>query len=87
MDKETKSIQECVDKHRKRGVTINVDHYTAETEEDGISETTISVAFKEGYDAMEVADEIRELLTEECDSGAGCGFRDLQLCRLLPDLK
>jgi hypothetical protein len=93
MTKEEKMIQSQINDYRKQGVIIEVHQSLPDedaTPDDGYAytgETTISVAFADGYDAFDVADDIRSSLVEECDSGAGFGFRDLQLCRLLPNLK
>ena len=89
MTKEEKAVQAVIDHARNTGATINVHHDDPKAPgmDIGYVETTICVAFSDEYDAMEVAGEIEFALDESCDTGAGFGFRDLQLCRLLPSLR
>ena len=92
MTQEEQKVQNAIDKLRQEGVEIKVHHCQPEpdaTPDDGYAytgETLISVAFSYDYDAFDAAHAITEHLTEGYDSGAGCGYRDLQLCRLLPNI-
>jgi len=78
-----KLLQQKIDAHRENGVTIEVDHSGVY---DGEPETTLAIAFSDEYNAFDVGRELQEIIGL-CDSGAGCGFRDLQLCSHWPGLK
>ena len=80
---QVQKLQKKIDEHRKTGVTIDV---SEGPEYDGEVETIVSIAFSDDYDAFEVGEELEEI-TGPCDTGAGFGYRDLQLCAHWPGLK
>lgn len=79
MKTKTKQLQEQIDKVRKQfgENSVEVNH----TDE----ETTISVNMK--LSNPFILDDMVDKILGGCDSGCGFGYRDLQLCVLLPELK
>ena len=77
-----KELQSAIDAHRSNGVHIEVSVGVYDDER----ETGVSIKFSDQYDAMEVGNDLRSIIGE-CDSGAGFGYRDLQLCSFWPNLK
>lgn len=75
-------IQKMINDFRSNGVTINV----TKRKYDESFETIISIAFSTEYCALSISESIRSALVNPCDSGAGLGFRDLQLCCEYPGL-
>ena len=84
----TQKLQKIIDETRTQygQGAVMVSHY--EAEEGGFDETTISLSFdKIGFDeCFELGYKISDIVGG-CDSGAGFGYRDLQLCKLFPELK
>mgnify|MGYP000966959495 CR=1 FL=1 len=81
--KTVKALQDVIDKFRSQGVHIDVSHVG---NYDGHPETQIHIKFSAKYDAIEVGNDLRQI-TGPCDSGAGFGFRVLQLCSYWKGLK
>jgi hypothetical protein len=81
-------LQKKIDDYRKDGVIIEVSHSLADPKAafEDFDETTISIKFSDDYDAFDVGYNL-QTITGRCDSGAGFGYRDLQLGLLWEGLK